>query len=110
MSLTLADQLKVKKSTLNMPLGLQLAMQEFQSQTNLTTEARLQYQSIDAQHHFNIINLNSHYDIILGTPWLYQPKVCVGLNPARIIIGQEFLELIQSVHDTKLILDALTKE
>jgi hypothetical protein len=85
-------------------------MQGSQSKTNLTTEARLQYQSIDAQRHFNIINLNSHYDIILGTPWLYQHKVCVGLNPARIIIGQEFLELIQSGHDTKLIVDALTKE
>jgi hypothetical protein len=52
MSTTLADQLKVKKVTLNAPLGLQLAVQGSRSR------------------HFDIINLNS-YDIILGTPWLF---------------------------------------
>ena len=88
MSTMLADQLKVKKSMLDTPLGLQLAVQGSRSKINLTTEARLQYQGIDDQHHFDIINLNS-YDIILGTPWLYQHDVCVGFNPAQIIIGRD---------------------
>jgi hypothetical protein len=106
MSSTLADQLKVKRETLSAPLGLQLAVQGSRSKINTTTLARMQYQGIDAARHFDIINLNS-YDIILGTPWLYQHKVCIRLNPARIIIGCDDLDPIQQGQDTKLMLHAL---
>lgn len=68
---------------LETPLGLQLAVQGSRSR------------------HFDIINLNS-YDIILGTPWLYQHRICVGLNPARLIIGQDNPAPIQHGQDTKL--------
>lgn len=85
MSSTLADQLKVKRETLDAPLGLQLTVQGFSSKINATMEPRLQYQGIDATQHFDIINLNS-YDVILGMPWLYQHSVCIGWNPARLLL------------------------
>jgi hypothetical protein len=106
MSSMLADQLKVKRGTLSTPLGLQLVVQGSQSKINTTTTARMQYQGIDAAWHFDIINLNS-YDIILGTSWLYQHKVCIGLNPAHIIIGCNDPDLIQQGQATKLMLHAL---
>ena len=59
-------------------------------------------------HHFDIINLNS-YDIILGTPWLYQHRVCIGLNPAQIVIGQDNPDPIQQGQDTKLMVHTLCK-
>ena len=71
MASTLAEQLKVKKKSLDTPLGLQLAIQGLQSKINTTAEARFQYQGINAIWHFDIINLNN-YDIILGTPLLYK--------------------------------------
>jgi hypothetical protein len=80
-SSTLADQLKVRKKILSVPLGLQLAVQGSRSKINTTAEARIQYQGINDIRHFDVINLNN-YDIILGTPWLYQHEVCMGFNPA----------------------------
>jgi Retroviral aspartyl protease len=98
MSSTLADQLKVRRETSSALLGLQLAVQGSQSKINTTTMARMQYQGIDAAQHF---------DIILETPWLYQHKVCIGLNQAHIIIGCNDPDLIQQGQDTKLMLHAL---
>jgi calcineurin-like phosphoesterase family protein len=105
----LADQLKVRKKILSVPLGLQLVVQGSQSKINTMAEARIQYQGIDNIQHFNVINLNN-YDIILETPWLYQHKVCIGFNPAQIIIGQDKPELIQSGHNTKLMVHALSTD
>jgi hypothetical protein len=98
---TLADQLKVKRETLSTPLGLQQAVQGSRSKINTTTMARMQYQGIEAARHF---------DIILGTPWLYQHKVCIGLNPARIIVGCDDPDPIQQGQDTKLMLHALNTD
>ena len=35
-----------------------------------------------------MINLQ-HYDLILGTPFLYQHQVLVGLNSPRVILGSK---------------------
>jgi Reverse transcriptase (RNA-dependent DNA polymerase)/Retroviral aspartyl protease len=107
MSSTLANQLRVKRKTLDTPLGLQLAVQGSWSKINTTTEARLQCQGINSTRHFDIINLNS-YDITLGMPWLYQHKVCIGLNPSQIIVGCDHPELIHKGQDTKLMVYALS--
>jgi hypothetical protein len=37
---------------------------------------------------FDIMNINS-YDLILGTPFIWQHKIMLGLNPARIVIGSD---------------------
>lgn len=87
-STTLADQLKLRKENLDVPLGMQLAVQGSRSRINSRTKVRFQYLEVDEERHFDIINL-SHYDVIPGTPWLFQHSVCLGLNPARILIGSD---------------------
>lgn len=87
-SSTLADQLGLKRNAFSEPLKLQLAVQGSRSVINAQVEARFQFGDIDEPRVFDVVNLNN-YDIILGTPWMYQHRVCVGLNPARILIGSK---------------------
>jgi len=87
-SSTLADQLNLKREALDAPLGLQLAVQGSRSKINARVKANCQFQDIAEDRYFDIINL-SNYDVILGTPWLYQHKVGLGFNPARILIGSD---------------------
>ena len=86
MSSTLADQLRVKRTKLEMPLALQLAMQGSHLKVNSLATAQLGYQGINEQQTFDVINLNS-YDLILGTPWMHQHQVCIGFNPAQVVVG-----------------------
>ncbi|KAF8800004.1 hypothetical protein BYT27DRAFT_7048075, partial [Phlegmacium glaucopus] len=85
---TVVDQLKIKKNVLSKPIGLQLAVQGSRSKINSTVNVDLAYQSINSARRFNVVNLKD-YDAILGTPWIYQHQVCIGLNPARIMIGSD---------------------
>ncbi|KAJ7808641.1 hypothetical protein B0H14DRAFT_3482147 [Mycena olivaceomarginata] len=41
---------------------------------------------IKGQRSFDVCNLDA-YDIVLGTPFLFQHKVAVGFNPTRVVIG-----------------------
>ena len=82
-STTLVDQLQLTWRTLDTPLALQLAVQGLRSKVNASASAQLKYQGIDEQCTFDIINLNS-YDLILGTPWMYQHQVCLGFNPPHM--------------------------
>ncbi|KAF8804877.1 hypothetical protein BYT27DRAFT_7105938, partial [Phlegmacium glaucopus] len=88
MSSTLADQLAVKKEKLDIPLPLQLAVQGSRSKINAVTRVQFQYQGINEQRTFDIININN-YDLILGTPWMHQHQVCIGFNPARVVVGSD---------------------
>ena len=87
-SSTLTDQLQLKQSELPVPLPLQLAVQGSRSKVNCQTTARLKYEDVNEDRVFDVINI-SQYDLILGTPWLYQHCVSVGLNPARVMIGSD---------------------
>jgi transposase InsO family protein len=86
MSTTLADQLKVEKIPLEKPLPVQLAVQGSRTRANYGTKVNLQYQGINSSRYFDIINLDG-YDLILGTPFMYQHKVSIGLNDPRVMIG-----------------------
>ncbi|KAJ8457451.1 hypothetical protein ONZ45_g18306 [Pleurotus djamor] len=86
MSLTFAERLKLKTFELDRPLPVQLAVQGSRSHVNHGCKARLEYQDIDESRYFDIINL-SKYDLILGTPWLFQHRVTFGVNPSRVVIG-----------------------
>jgi hypothetical protein len=55
---------------------------------NWGVRAELKYQRIKGQRYFDVANI-SNYDLILGTPWLFQHRVTVGLNPACVIIGSD---------------------
>ena len=104
-SSTLVDQLKLKRINWDKPLGLQLAVQGSRSKINSAVNVNFSYQNIKDSRHFDVINLND-YDVILGTPWIYQHQVCIGLNPARIVIGSDVPLPIASGTDTKYLLGA----
>ena len=106
-SLTLVDQLKLKHMLLDKAIGLQPAVQGSRSRINSVVSTQLTYQNIDETRHFNVVNLNE-YDVILGTPWMYQHQVCIGLNPAQIVIGSNEPILIAPGVDTKYLLEALS--
>ena len=109
MSSVLADQLKVKRTMLDTPLSLQLAVQGSRSKVNTVATVQLQYQDINETRTFDIINLNS-YDLILGTPWMHQHQVCIGFNPAQIVIGSEEPQPLKMGNNTKLMVHALTPD
>ena len=86
MSSTLAEQLKLKKKQLTTPLPVQLAVQGSRSKVNFGMAMKFEYQRISCDRYFDIINL-SNYDLILGTPFLYQHRVTMDINPPRLVIG-----------------------
>ena len=88
MSLTLTEQLRVKRLPLEKPLTIQLAVQGSRSKVNFGTKVQFQYQGVDYDRYFNVINLQ-HYNLILGTPFLYQHQVLVGLNSPCVILGSK---------------------
>lgn len=79
MSTTLADQLKVKRIQLKTPLPLQLTVQGSKSKINFGLKTTFEYQDISEERYFDIINI-SNYDVILGTPWLFQHQATIGLS------------------------------
>ena len=107
MSSTLVDQLELKRTGFAEPLKLQLAVQGSHSVINARVEARFQFNEIDKRCVFDVINLNN-YDMILGTPWMYQHQVCVGLNPARILVGSKLSVPITKGLDTKPLANAIS--
>ena len=85
MSTTLADQLKVKIELLDKPLALQLVVSGSHGKVKAQTSVKLEYQQISETHIFDIINLDS-YDLILGTPFLFQHQVLLGFNPSQVSV------------------------
>ena len=100
-SSTLVDQISAKREILESPVSLQLAVQGSRSKVNARTTLKLEYQGIDENRTFDVININN-YDLILGTPFMYQHQVCLGFNPARIVIGNEIALPMKAGADTKL--------
>ena len=86
MSLNFAEQLNVPKVKLKKPLTIQLAVQGSRSKVNYGVTARIQYQGTDYQRYFDVINLQ-HYDLILGTPFLFQHRIMIGFNSPRVVLG-----------------------
>ncbi|KIY60872.1 hypothetical protein CYLTODRAFT_318097, partial [Cylindrobasidium torrendii FP15055 ss-10] len=80
------DQLKLKSHPLEKPIDLHLAVQGSRSKVNFGTRQRIEYQGINEERYFDVANLTS-YDLVLGTPFLFQHKVSFGLNPCHIVIG-----------------------
>jgi hypothetical protein len=40
------------------------------------------------KHYFDVANL-SNYDLILGTLWMFQHRITMGLNPVCVIVGSD---------------------
>ncbi len=88
MSMTLADQLNLRKIELEKPNLLHLVVQESCLKINHGVKPKFEYQGIDEQRYFDIANL-SNYNVILGTPFLFQHKVTMGINENIVHIGSE---------------------
>ncbi|OAX32782.1 hypothetical protein K503DRAFT_794673 [Rhizopogon vinicolor AM-OR11-026] len=75
-------------SALEKPLTIQLAVQGSWSKVNFGTKVRFEYQQVNEEHFFNIINLQN-YDLVLGTPFLFQHKAMIGLNHSHVVLGSD---------------------
>ncbi|KAJ2913329.1 hypothetical protein MD484_g7081, partial [Candolleomyces efflorescens] len=106
-SSTLVDQLKLKREKLDDPLNLQLAVQGSKSKITSKVNAKITYQDIDETRDFDVINV-SNYDLILGTPFLYQHQVCVGLNPPRVVIGSAVSLPIKEDTTTRVVVSGIS--
>jgi hypothetical protein len=104
---TTVDQLKLRRSELTDPITLQLAVQGSRSKINHSVTVNCRYQDINADRTFFVANL-SGYDMILGTAWLYQHKVSIGLNPARVLIGSSDALPLQGVATARVLAGAAT--
>ena len=85
MSTTLADQLKLDTEVLAKPLPIQLAVTGSRTKVNRSVTVNVQYQTIAESHRFDIMNLDG-YDIILGTPFMFQHQMLLGFNPTQVIV------------------------
>ncbi|PIL27303.1 transcription factor [Ganoderma sinense ZZ0214-1] len=88
MSTRLAHQLGIDVHELEKPLPVHLAVQGSRAKVNTGCTAHVKYQRISDTRYFDIMNL-LNYDLILGTPFLFQHKVTVGLNPVTIVVGSD---------------------
>ena len=100
-STSLLDQLRLERVSLEKPIQLQLAVQGSRSKVNFGTSAQFEYQTINEIRYFDVANL-SNYDLILGTPFLFQHQVLIGFNAARVIIGSNESLPIEGENVSKL--------
>ncbi|KAI0077771.1 hypothetical protein K474DRAFT_1620737, partial [Panus rudis PR-1116 ss-1] len=88
MSAKLAHQLGIKTFELVKPLPVHLAVQGSRAKINMGCKASIRYQGISEDRYFDIVNL-LNYDLILGTPFLFQHQITVGMNPTTVLVGSE---------------------
>ena len=86
LSTTVVDQLELRREYYSKPLSVQLAVHGSRSKINCGVRVNLQYQNIDCERRFDVANLDN-YDAILGTPFLFQHKVAIGINPSCVVVG-----------------------
>lgn len=55
---------------------------------NVSTTVDFEYQNIRERRTFDVANLDT-YDLILGTPFLYQHKTLVGFNPEQVTVRSD---------------------
>jgi hypothetical protein len=85
-STTVVDQLKLPREVLAKQASVQLAVHGSRSKINCSVTVDFKYQAIDEKRRFDVVNLDS-YDMILGTPFIFQHQVLMGLNPTRVVVG-----------------------
>lgn len=96
----------MKWEVLDSPLSLQLAVQGSRSKVNTRVTVQLRYQNIEESRTLDLNN----YDLVLGTPWMYQHQVCIGFNPARVVIGSDPPLPLKPGPESKLMMATLTPE
>ena len=84
-------------------------MQGSRSKVNARATLKFEYQDICEDRTFDVISINN-YDLILGTPWMYQHQICLGFNLARAVIGSSIVLPLKASTDTKLIAARLSPD
>ncbi|KAI0074477.1 hypothetical protein K474DRAFT_1601376, partial [Panus rudis PR-1116 ss-1] len=97
MSAKLAHQLGIKTFELEKPLPVHLAVQGSRAKVNLGCKANISYQNVSGARYFDIINL-LNYDLILGTPFMFQHRITVGFNPTTVVVGSATAQPIEGKH------------
>ncbi|PVF91431.1 hypothetical protein CPB86DRAFT_719441, partial [Serendipita vermifera] len=87
-STSAVESMGLKKKVLDTPIPLQMAVQGSRSKINMAVDVEFKYATIRCQKRFDVLNLAT-YDIILGTPFMWQHSVMLGMNPTRIAIGSD---------------------
>ena len=100
-STTLVDQLKLKADVLGKPLSVTMASSGSRTMGKHSCDVRMRYQGIDEERRFDVMNI-ANYDVILGTPFLFQHQVVFGLDPPQIGIGSTRVRPISGKQVTTL--------
>jgi hypothetical protein len=85
---TTANLVKIKHAQLDKLLMVQLAVQGLKTKVNYAGIAMLQYGNICCKQQFDIANING-YDLILGTPFIFQHKIMIRLNPTTVVVQSD---------------------
>ncbi|KIJ41618.1 hypothetical protein M422DRAFT_172031 [Sphaerobolus stellatus SS14] len=85
---TLVDQLKIQTIPLAKPQPCEMAASSSRTLIQCNTSVDFSYQDIQEKRTFDIMNLEN-YDLILGTPFLFQHGIMLGFNPIHIAIGSK---------------------
>jgi hypothetical protein len=105
--LMVVDQLKLRKTALTKPLTLQLAVSGSRGTLHHNVNARIVYQTVDECHKFDVANIDN-YDMILGTPFLFQHSVRLGFNPNSIFIGSPKAKPLES--DNIIVMNSMSAD
>lgn len=100
-STTLVDQLGLELHILDTPLPLQLAVSGSRSKVKANVTPWIEYQDIKEKRRLDVANLDT-YDLILGTPFLYQHQGLLGFNPAQVTVRSAESLAIQAPHAVTL--------
>ena len=79
------EHLGLKMFPLAKQISLNLAVKGSHAKISTGCIAEFEYQEVREQHYFDLAVMN--YDVILGTPFLFQHKVHLSMNPTKVMIG-----------------------
>lgn len=85
-SAKLVHQLNIKPFELQKQIPVHLAVQGSRAKISTGCTVEIGYQSIREERYFDVANL-LNYDLVLGTPFLFQHRVSLGFNPTTIVVG-----------------------
>ncbi|KZS88099.1 hypothetical protein SISNIDRAFT_418728, partial [Sistotremastrum niveocremeum HHB9708] len=85
-SAKLADLLHLKLDAFEKPIPVGMAVSGSRAMINFSANVQFDCLTVSEQRRFDIANLDQ-YDLILGTPFLFQHKVTFGFNPFEVSIG-----------------------
>ncbi|RPD82679.1 hypothetical protein L226DRAFT_541825 [Lentinus tigrinus ALCF2SS1-7] len=82
---TFARDLGLKVFPLAKQIPLNLAVKGSRAKISYGCIAEITYQEIRERRYFDVAVMN--YDIILGTPFIYQHQMHLSMNPTKVVVG-----------------------